>query len=192
MHIDRLERTWIIIFSVMLGIFFATVLAAGFIFGVRPPSSTGDSFINPNTLDQSIDFNPQSLGIVSVGEREFEVRVVAQMWAFNFGSPSPQAMIDAGAYIDRDSAGLPVLHVRQGDHVTFIITSRDITHGFLLQQHNVNFEVVPGHVARTRVTFNRVGEFGLVCHEYCGINHHNMHAKVIVTDAPLESIALGD
>lgn len=193
MHIDRFERYWIILASVMLGVFFATVLAAGFVFGIRPSSDgTGNTFVNPNTLsepnsDPDKDFS--TLGITSVGERAFEVRMLAQMWVFNFGGASPQAMIDAGAYIDTDENGQPVVHVREGDRVTFIITSRDITHGFMIQQHNINFEVVPGHIARSTVVFSRPGEYALVCHEYCGINHQNMYAHVVVSPADPESVA---
>jgi cytochrome c oxidase subunit 2 len=35
-------------------------------------------------------------------------------------------------------------------------------------------------VSRNSYTFRKRGQFLLLCHEYCGIGHHTMSARVIV------------
>jgi cytochrome c oxidase subunit 2 len=35
-------------------------------------------------------------------------------------------------------------------------------------------------VTRVVYTFDEPGEHLIICHEYCGIGHHNMWGKVIV------------
>jgi cytochrome c oxidase subunit 2 len=40
--------------------------------------------------------------------------------------------------------------------------------------------VIPGQVSRVTATFDKPGEYLIVCHEYCGAGHHVMFGKVIV------------
>ena len=156
MHIDKYEKTWLIVVSATLGVFMAALIAGAVVFGVRLPEPAG--FVNPNRLDDTIFANP---GVREVGEGVYEVTMTAQMWSF---TPSE-------------------IRVPVGSQVDISITSRDVTHGFIIENHNVNFEVLPGHVARAQVTFNEVGEYHFICHEYCGQLHHIMHGVIIVEEA---------
>ena len=155
MHIDQYERYWIIAFVAVLTLFMASLFAGAIIFGVRTPSSVG--FINPSRLENTAFANPQ---VRHMGGNEYEVTMLARMWSF---TPAE-------------------VRVPVGAEVTFNVTSADITHGFIIEHHNANMELVPGHIATTRVTFNKEGEFALQCHEYCGRGHHLMHAMVIVEE----------
>jgi cytochrome c oxidase subunit 2 len=40
--------------------------------------------------------------------------------------------------------------------------------------------VVPGFVAEVRTRFAAVGDYTMPCHEYCGLSHHDMWARVAV------------
>jgi cytochrome c oxidase subunit 2 len=40
--------------------------------------------------------------------------------------------------------------------------------------------VIPGHISEITVDFDDPGEYTMLCHEYCGIGHHNMSARIIV------------
>jgi cytochrome c oxidase subunit 2 len=62
------------------------------------------------------------------------------------------------------------------------MTSKDITHGIIIEQHDVNLMLLPGQVTRATTTFNRPGTYQMVCHEYCGPGHHNMISTVIVEE----------
>jgi cytochrome c oxidase subunit 2 len=59
-------------------------------------------------------------------------------------------------------------------------TSRDVVHGLMIHAANVNTMLLPGQIALVTTRFDRVGEFPMLCHEYCGIAHHMMWGKVIV------------
>ena len=60
------------------------------------------------------------------------------------------------------------------------LTSKDVVHGFFINKKDVNLMAVPGTINVTRVKFHKRGEYSIVCHEYCGVGHQNMEAKIIV------------
>ena len=64
--------------------------------------------------------------------------------------------------------------------MTFYITSPDVIHGFEIVGTNANTMVIPGQVAELTVNFNEAGEYGVLCHEYCGSGHHTMEGSVVV------------
>lgn len=160
MHIDKYERYWIMAFTAVLAVFVAALVAGAIVFGVRVPEEGG--FINPSRLENTEFANP---GIRDMGNNEYEVYMVAQKWAF----------------IPRE------ISVPLGATVTFHITSRDITHGFIIEHHNANIELVPGHVGQTTVTFDEEGTFAYLCHEYCGQFHHGMWGQITVGEATVET-----
>jgi cytochrome c oxidase subunit 2 len=72
--------------------------------------------------------------------------------------------------------------VPAGSEVEFVITSRDVLHGFHVEQTNANVMLIPGRIARVQATFEDPGEYRFVCHEYCGAGHHVMYGNVIVEE----------
>jgi cytochrome c oxidase subunit 2 len=164
MHVDRFERYWIIIVAAVLGAFFASLLAAMLVFGMRLPSTPAE-FVNPLALGDTRFATP---GLRDMGDGRYELTMTAQMWRFNTGSS------------EQDADGNDIIRVPRGSQVTFFITSVDVTHGLIVERHNLNIQVIPGHVGRATITFNDPGEFRLLCHEYCGAGHHRMHATIIV------------
>lgn len=166
MHIDRLERNYLIAVALVLGVFFAALVAGALVFGVRLPTST--AFVNPLALADTQFANP---GVRDMGDGKYEAVIVAAMWRFQLGT---------GEF---DATGHEVMRVPVGSEVTFTVTSRDVTHGFIVEGMNVNLELVPGQIARQTATFRRAGEFHVQCHEYCGRDHANMYFTVIVEDA---------
>ncbi|RMG87947.1 MAG: hypothetical protein D6712_04630 [Chloroflexi bacterium] len=155
MHVDKYERFWIYAVVAVLGVFFAALLVAAFGLGIRLPQPA--AILNPLELDQTQFSEP---GVYQVGDNEYEVYIVAQMWAF---VPNE-------------------IHVPAGAKVTFNVASRDVTHGFYLEDHNINMEIVPGQIARATTIVNEAGVYHFICHEYCGRGHHIMHAQMIVED----------
>ena len=75
------------------------------------------------------------------------------------------------------------IHVPAPRPVTFRLTSADVPHGFLIVGTNGNTMLVPGYVSQFTTTFDRPGEYLIVCNEYCGLGHHLMSAKLIVEEA---------
>lgn len=79
-------------------------------------------------------------------------------------------------------AWMPILKLEKGVEYTLHLSSLDVNHGFSLLPLNVNIQVVPGYDYGLRVTPTASGDFRIVCNEFCGIGHHGMVGKVIVTD----------
>ena len=154
MHIDPYEKAWIIVSILMLIVFFGAVTVAGLSFGVRVPDPV--QRVNPNDLAATGTFAEPGLKVVA--PKRYEAYIVAQTWSFN-----PRE-----------------IEVPVGSVVKFYVTSKDVQHGFKLQNTNVNMQIVPGQVSSLAVKFDKPGEYDFICTEYCGIGHAAMYGKVIV------------
>lgn len=96
--------------------------------------------------------------IIKHTDQKYEVQFVAKMWSF-----------------DPAEVKLP-----KGSQVDIFVTSQDVLHGFHILNTHVNLMAVPGTVNFAQINFNKPGEYKIVCHEYCGMGHQNMTAKIIV------------
>ncbi|RIK39047.1 MAG: cytochrome C oxidase subunit II [Chloroflexi bacterium] len=76
----------------------------------------------------------------------------------------------------------PIITLQKGQTYRFLLSSLDVQHGFSLQPDNVNFQVLPGYVSAIELTPEEAGEYTLVCNEYCGLGHHLMIGRIIVTE----------
>ncbi len=142
MGIDPFERNWMVIALVLILAFGVTVAVAGFALGFQVPGE--EARVDPNTV---ADTPPST----TPGSARFRpASTTCTCW------PRP------GRIEPRD------LTFPQGAEVTFYITSVDVQHGFKLQDTNVNVMVIPGEVSKLTTTFDRVGEYPFICHEYCG------------------------
>jgi cytochrome c oxidase subunit 2 len=112
--------------------------------------------LNPATITQTAPFNQP--GVVEVAPGRYEAHILAGIWFFN----------------------PPEIHVPEGAEVTFVMTSKDVIHGFMLRAANINAMLLPGQITRVTARFPQVGTYPFLCHEYCGIAHHTMWGKVIV------------
>jgi cytochrome c oxidase subunit 2 len=98
--------------------------------------------------------------VIEHTEDRFEVHYLASMWEF-----------------DPEDVEVPV-----GATLDLYLTSEDVLHGFQIRGTNVNLMAVPGTVNYARVTFNEPGEYRIVCHEFCGVDHHAMAASINVVE----------
>jgi len=83
----------------------------------------------------------------------------------------------------------PILQLEKGVEYTLHLSATDVNHGFSLLPLNVNLQVVPGYDYALRVTPTEAGDFRIVCNEFCGIGHHLMIGRVIVTDPAAPAVA---
>jgi cytochrome c oxidase subunit 2 len=160
MEINKLEKYWLVAVMSVLGAFAAATIAAVTIFGIRLPSPVDR--INPLFLEGTEFANP---GVRQIAGNRFEAYITAKSWSFNAGS-------DAGVP--------PTLRFPAGSEVTFYVTSLDVMHGFQIENHTINLELVPGQVARSTVSFNRPGTFHIICNHYCGAGHQIMYGTIVV------------
>lgn len=75
----------------------------------------------------------------------------------------------------------PILKLKKGVNYKFHISSVDLMHGFSLQPLVMNFQIVPGHDNILNMTPTSAGTFHIICNEFCGIGHHTMTGKIIVS-----------
>jgi cytochrome c oxidase subunit II len=153
-QIHRYERWWLTFGVSMLVVFLALIGFAAFADNINPPS--GMQQIDPTKVAQTPPFDKP--GLRKLPDGTYEAYYVAHVFAFD---PS-------------------TLTVPAGSKVTFYVTSSDVVHGFFIPDTDVNMMAVPGWVNQESHTFTKPGAYLLICHEYCGIDHQDMFARIEV------------
>ena len=157
MHVDPYEKRWIFLSIALLVVFIIAIVAAGLALGIQLPSS--EQRVNPNTVDApGQPWSPELRGLRELAPGRYEAYILSQVWTFQ----------------PRD------ITVPVGSKVTFYVTSKDVQHGFKIQDTNVNVQIVPGQVSKLTVTFDKPGQYDYICTEYCGAGHAAMFGSVIV------------
>jgi cytochrome c oxidase subunit 2 len=154
MHIHRYEKWWMVFGVAMLIAFLTLIGVAAVADNINPP--TDFQQIDPTKVAQTPPFDKP--GLRKLPDGSYEAYYVARVFAFD---PS-------------------TLSVPLGAKVTFYVTSADVVHGFFIPDTDVNMMAIPGWVNEETHTFTRPGDYLLICHEYCGIGHQNMFAKIEV------------
>lgn len=154
MGIDPWERNWMKLSATLLVAFAALITIAGFSVGFQLPGDDGQ--VDPRTVLTEAPWSEP--GVRELGDGRFEAYVIAQAWSF-----APREIV------------LPV-----GAEIDIYVTSPDLQHGFKVTDTNINMQVVPGQVSRLSFTFDEVGEFPYICHEYCGQGHAAMFGTITV------------
>ena len=140
----------------MLGVMMAIIVVTGVTAAVHPPSNV--EVVDPTTLHLRGEFVESNLGTAVEPDGTVTVRIIAEQYEF---VPS-------------------CVRVPARTPVKFRLTSSDVIHGFLLPGTNINTMVVPGFVSEVRTSFAAPGEYGMPCHEFCGLGHQAMWAHVSV------------
>ncbi|WEK54881.1 MAG: cytochrome c oxidase subunit II [Candidatus Cohnella colombiensis] len=155
MHMHRLEKIWLVFGVAMLAVFLIVLGIMSFGRGIAPPNEH-IHHVDAATVTDSAPFNEP--GLKEIGPNEYEAIMVA--YAFGY-DPVP-------------------MEVPAGATVHFTITSTDVIHGFEIPGTNVNVMVMPGEVSHVTHTFNKPGEYLILCNEYCGIGHEVMQTTIKV------------
>lgn len=114
-------------------------------------------------------------------ERFTETHKVGELAGVPVVAPPPGGEV----YLEAMSfAWRPILQLRRGESYRLLLSSRDVQHGFSLVMvpHSINFQVLPGYVTEIELTPEQAGEYPIVCNEFCGLGHHVMVGRIIVTD----------
>jgi cytochrome c oxidase subunit 2 len=152
LHLD--EKIWLTLsFGLIMG-FMAITGYQTFALGMGPPSHM--ETINPQKVSETAPFdNP---GVYQIGENEYEVVMTLEIFSFN---PSK-------------------IEIPAGSTVHFIMTSKDVIHGFQVAGTNLNAMVMPGHIQKISQKFDNPGEYLVLCNEYCGAGHQHMATTITV------------
>ncbi len=154
--VARTEKRWIVLMVAMLIVMLAVIVVTGVAGAMHPPSNV--EVIDPTTLHLQGEFVESNLGTAVEPDGSVTVRLIAEQFDF----------------IPR------CVEVPAGTAVKFRITSADVIHGFLLPDTNVNTMIMPGFVSEIRTRFAKEGQYAMPCHEFCGLGHQAMWARVNV------------
>ncbi|WP_019866802.1 cupredoxin domain-containing protein [Methylovulum miyakonense] len=172
-HIDPLEKKWITISLMVIGLLVGIITLDAFFHGVNPPSKV--ETIDSASLHLSKEFAEENLGVQVDGKGVVTIRMVAGRYSF-----FPK-------HID----------VPAETPLTFRWVSMDVLHGVHIPMTNMSTMIVPGYVAQVSTTFPKPGEYPLLCNEYCGLGHNHMWSNISVIakedwKAPVKSPASGE
>lgn len=71
-----------------------------------------------------------------------------------------------------------------GQPVEFIVTSKDVTHGFGIYDPDLKLisqtQAMPGYENTVDITFTKPGTYKILCLEYCSVGHHVMMKEIVV------------
>jgi cytochrome c oxidase subunit 2 len=133
----------------------------------------------------------QQNGIVShrVAPADFSARTQEFITQYQVGErnglpivappPGGDAFLESATFSWR-----PILQLQRGQRYHLLMSSRDLQHGFSLVMipHSLNFQVLPGYITEIEIMPEHAGEYPLMCNEYCGLGHHLMLSRIIVTE----------
>lgn len=154
MKMHRSEEIWLIIGVAILVISMAITGYQAFALDMGTPS--GLETIDPQKVDETAPFDKP--GVYKTGDNEYEVVMTLQIFSF-----TPMD-----------------IEIPAGAKVTFVMTSKDVVHGFQVAGTNLNAMVTPGHIQRATQKFDEAGEYLVLCNEYCGAGHQMMSTTITV------------
>lgn len=97
-------------------------------------------------------------------------QVFAKQWMWVFHGPQGADEIN-------------VLTVPIGRPVELVMISADVIHSLFIPAFRLKQDVLPGRYTHTWFQANRLGDFPILCTQYCGLEHSGMRALVRVLSA---------
>ncbi|MCX7878639.1 MAG: cytochrome c oxidase subunit II [Ignavibacteria bacterium] len=101
----------------------------------------------------------------NIPENAMMVKVTGKMWAWSFE-------YENGKKSDT------LLYLPYAKDVRFELHSSDVIHSFYVPAFRVKEDCVPGRTNKMWFNTSRMGEFDILCAEYCGMNHAYMLGKL--------------
>jgi len=161
----RFESMWAIVVGATIVLLLA-VIAFTSVHGSTMPSS-GVEVIDATSLHRSGEFAEENLGTGVDSRGNTVVHLLAQQYSFR-----PHCIL-----------------VPAGAPVTFRVTSSDVVHGLQIQGTNINAMAIPGYISTFNAILPVTGERAMPCHEFCGVGHAAMWARVrVVTRQELQTL----
>ncbi|WP_205757683.1 cytochrome B5 [Macrococcus sp. DPC7161] len=155
----KYEKIWLSLGMASLVLFLVIIFVSA-IHNGHAPAASGREFIDPEMVDKKEPFNKPGLHKVEGKDWDYELVFVVSAFNYNPGE----------------------VKIPKGSKVKIIATSKDVNHGFEIAHTNVNMMIEPGHISNFVKTFDKKGEYLLLCNEYCGTGHADMKSIIKVVD----------
>jgi cytochrome c oxidase subunit II len=105
------------------------------------------------------------IGLREVPEGAMEIEVAGQMYSWIFLYPN-----------DKETEN--ELVVPLGKAVKLNISSWDVLHSFYIPSYRIKVDAVPGLTTYAWFNADKIGEYDIMCTEFCGVDHAYMVAKL--------------
>ena len=137
---------------------------------------------------------------VTVPKNALEIDVMAWQWGWQYRLPGEDGKLGTTKVIninDNNPFGIntddpygqddvmiqsDVLNIENNRPVKILLRSVDVLHNWYVPQFRSKMDAVPGVVTYYWFEPNKVGEYEVLCAEYCGVGHYAMRGTVIVQD----------
>ncbi len=137
---------------------------------------------------------------VNVPKNALEVDVMAWQWGWQYRLPGEDGKLGTTKVTninDENPFGInpddpfgqddviiqsDVLNMENNRPIKILLRSVDVLHNWYVPQFRSKMDAVPGVVTFYWFEPNKVGEYEVLCAEYCGVGHYAMRGTVIVQD----------
>ena len=135
---------------------------------------------------------------VNVPKNALNVEVMAWQWGWQYRLPGEDGKLGTAQVAkisDENPFGINLddeygkddiliqsdeLHLKTNRPVKILLRSIDVLHNFYVPQFRSKMDAIPGIISYYWFEPNKVGEYEVLCAEYCGVGHYAMRAKVVV------------
>jgi cytochrome c oxidase subunit 2 len=135
---------------------------------------------------------------INVPKNALHVEVMAWQWGWQYRLPGEDGKLGTAQVVkisDENPFGINLddpygkddiliqsdeLHLKTNRPVKILLKSIDVLHNFYVPQFRSKMDAIPGIVTYYWFEPNKVGEYEVLCAEYCGVGHYAMRATVIV------------
>ena len=137
-------------------------------------------------------------GLINVPKNAIHVDVMAWQWGWQYRLPGEDGKLGSTKVAninDSNPFGIiledpngkddvliqsDVLHIKNNRPVKILLRSVDVLHNWYVPQFRAKMDAVPGSVTYYWFEPNKVGEYEVLCAEYCGVGHYGMRGRVFV------------
>ena len=135
---------------------------------------------------------------VNTPKNALNIEVMAWQWGWQYRLPGEDGKLGTAQVVkisDENPFGINLddpngqddiliqsdeLHLKTNRPVQILLRSVDVLHNFYVPQFRSKMDAIPGIITYYWFEPNKVGEYEVLCAEYCGLGHYGMRAKVVV------------
>lgn len=137
---------------------------------------------------------------VNVPKNALEIDVMAWQWGWQYRLPGEDGKLGTTKVIninDNNPFGINLddpygkddvliqsdkINLKTNRPVKILLRSVDVLHNWYVPQFRAKMDAVPGVVTYYWFEPNKIGEYEVLCAEYCGVGHYGMRGGVEVQD----------
>jgi len=135
---------------------------------------------------------------VNVPKNALEIDVMAWQWGWQYRLPGEDGKLGNTKVVninDNNPFGIipedpygrddiliqsDVIHLQNNKPVKILLRSVDVLHNWYVPQFRAKMDAVPGVITYYWFEPNKIGEYEVLCAEYCGVGHYGMRGRVFV------------